>query len=467
MSGAAFTGEQNPADRPALLPLPIRISSAEYCVEPFCGDWQKLKRGVSLPELDVNDCRYSMYRSRVKLSEKDVQKYGSLIFEMYTGDPMYVQVNGKVVPRASEDELDNTFLLKDVLHAGENEIVAVYENRGHAHGYRPMEELSGMKAGGLGAGMSEVIPVEEWMVKKMDSSSDTDIPEFLSNKEGWDKIMLDAGTIADLATLQIAGLKQPKWPAAWVLQQQNGTAVYRTTLHFTDKMLREGTTVLEFACVDDGGVLWVNGKKVAEHQEWDKPFIADLADYLHAGDNEVAIVVSNNSGAGGLLKAVRLYRAMTILKTLNWEVSTDLGGVCAGFTEGRSGEYIWKPCALKTDGVVPRKGSYAPAGERDGLLKWYRVKFNLPKKEKGIWVPWRALVNASGSGYMWLNGHNIGRYWEEGPQREFFLPECWLKFGEENVLILGLRESEQKGALLESLEILPYYEDAEYRADYE
>lgn len=467
MSGAAFTGEQNPADRPALLPLPIRISSAEYCVEPFCGDWQKLKRGVSLPELDVNDCRYSMYRSRVKLSEKDVQKYGSLIFEMYTGDPMYVQVNGKVVPRASEDELDNTFLLKDVLHAGENEIVAVYENRGHAHGYRPMEELSGMKTGGLGAGMSEVIPVEEWMVKKMDSSSDTDIPEFLSNKEGWDKIMLDAGTIADLATLQIAGLKQPKWPAAWVLQQQNGTAVYRTTLHFTDKMLREGTTVLEFACVDDGGALWVNGKKVAEHQEWDKPFITDLADYLHAGDNEVAIVVSNNSGAGGLLKAVRLYRAMTILKTLNWEVSTDLGGVCAGFTEGRSGKYTWKPCALKTDGVVSRKGSYAPAGERDGLLKWYRVKFNLPKKEKGIWVPWRALVNASGSGYMWLNGHNIGRYGEEGPQREFFLPECWLKFGEENVLILGLRESEQKGALLESLEILPYYEDAEYRADYE
>lgn len=371
------------------------------------------------------------------------------------------------MPRASEDELDNTFLLKDVLHAGENEIIAVYENRGHAHGYRPMEELSGMKLGGLGAGMSEVIPVEEWMVKKMDSSSDTDIPEFLSNKEGWEKIMLDAGTIADLATLQIAGLKQPKWPAAWVLQQQNGTAVYRTTLHFTDKMLREGTTVLEFACVDDGGVLWVNGKKVAEHQEWDKPFIADLADYLHAGDNEVAIVVSNNSGAGGLLKAVRLYRAMTILKTLNWEVSTDLGGVCAGFTEGRSGEYIWKPCALKTDGVVPRKGSYAPAGERDGLLKWYRVKFNLPKKEKGIWVPWRALVNASGTGYMWLNGHNIGRYWEEGPQREFFLPECWLKFGEENVLILGLRESELKGALLERLEILPYYEDAEYRADYE
>lgn len=84
----------------------------------------------------MNDCRYSMYRSRVKLSEKDVQKYGSLIFEMYTGDPMYVQVNGKVVPRASEDELDNTFLLKDVLHAGENEIIAIYENRGHAHGYR-------------------------------------------------------------------------------------------------------------------------------------------------------------------------------------------------------------------------------------------------------------------------------------------------------------------------------------------
>lgn len=461
-----FADGRTASDRPAILPEPIRITRAEYTHEPFCGRWQKLKRGISLPELDINDCRYSMYRSVIRLSEKEIRKYGSLIFDMFTGDPMYVQVNGQVVPRASQDELDNTFLLQEgTLQVGENEILAIYENRGHAHGYRPMEELSGMRRGGLGARLSEVIPVEEWQVKKVDEISDEIMSSVLQDAAGWEKIMLDAETVADLATLQIAGLKQPKWPAAWVLQHVQGTAVYRTTLQMTSEMMREGTTVLEFACVDDGGVLWVNGKRVAEHHEWDKPFIADLADYLHEGANEVAIAVTNGSGAGGLLKAVRLYRALTILKPLQWEVSADLGGICSGFQNGEDGSVTWKTCTLKTEGNVPRKGSYKPQGKRDGLLTWYRVKFNLPVQEKGIWVPWRALINASGTGYIWLNGHNLGRYWEEGPQREFYLPDCWLKFGAENTLVIGLRQSEKFGALLESMEILPYYEDAEYRME--
>lgn len=117
------------------------------------------------------------------------------------------------------------------------------------------------------------------------------------------------------------------------------------------------------------------------------------------------------------------------------------------------------------DGKRTCLSDHKPQGKRDGLLTWYRVKFNLPVQEKGIWVPWRALINASGTGYIWLNGHNLGRYWEEGPQREFYLPDCWLKFGAENTLVIGLRQSEKFGALLESMEILPYYEDAEYRME--
>ena len=84
------------------------------------------------------------------------------------------------------------------------------------------------------------------------------------------------------------------------------------------------------------------------------------------------------------------------------------------------------------------------------------------KTEKECWIPWRAIINASGTGYMWLNGHNIGRYWEEGPQREFFLPECWLNMGGTNTLVLGLRQSETCGAVLEGIEVAPYYEDAEF-----
>ena len=64
---------------------------------------------------------------------------------------------------------------------------------------------------------------------------------------------------------------------------------------------------------------------------------------------------------------------------------------------------------------------------------------------------------------MWLNGHNIGRHWEAGPQREFYLPECWLHFGgKKNVIVLGLRQT-ASGAFVKGIEIAPYPNQAEKR----
>ena len=438
--------------------------------ETFQGNWRPLRKGVSLPEIGVNDCRYSMYRSVVKLSKKEVEEYGTLVCEMFTADPLYVQVNGKIAKRASTDELDNTFVIDGLLHEGNNEIVSIYENRGHAHGYRPMEELSGMKSAGLGKKQSAILPIEKWEVKKVENNV-KDIKSLLSNNEGWETIMLDQSTIANLATLQIAGLEKPEWPAAWVLQGKEGTAIYRTEIEFTPEMIAERKTMIEFACVDDAGTLLVNGKEVASHDAWDKPFVVNIAPYIHNGKNDIAIIVRNQSGAGGLLKGVRLFSELRIKKLLQWEVSSDLGGVVQKICDGITTNGNWEVVSLKTDGMLARKGNnIQPKGKRDALLTWYKVTFDLPTQSADCWIPWRAVINASGTGYMWLNGHNIGRHWEEGPQREFYLPECWLNMGGSNTLVLGLRQSENGGAVLEGIEIVPYYEDAEIRIktnDYE
>ena len=210
-----YPKEQTLPERPVNMPMPIRIAQAERCDETFQGNWRPLCKGVSLPEIGVNDCRYSMYRSVVKLSKKEVEEYGTLVCEMFTADPLYVQVNGKIAKRASTDELDNTFVIDGLLHEGSNEIVSIYENRGHAHGYRPMEELSGMKSAGLGKKQSAILPIEKWEVKKVENNV-KDIKSLLSNNEGWETIMLDQSTIANLATLQIAGLEKPEWPLSLI-----------------------------------------------------------------------------------------------------------------------------------------------------------------------------------------------------------------------------------------------------------
>ena len=32
-----------------------------------------------------------------------------------------------------------------------------------------------------------------------------------------------------------------------------------------------------------------------------------------------------------------------------------------------------------------------------------------------------------GKGYVWVNGHNLGRYWRIGPQQSLFLPGAWIR----------------------------------------
>lgn len=43
-----------------------------------------------------------------------------------------------------------------------------------------------------------------------------------------------------------------------------------------------------------------------------------------------------------------------------------------------------------------------------------------------------------GKGVVWVNGHNLGRYWNIGPQQTLYLPAEWLKKGNNEIVILEL-----------------------------
>lgn len=47
-------------------------------------------------------------------------------------------------------------------------------------------------------------------------------------------------------------------------------------------------------------------------------------------------------------------------------------------------------------------------------------------------------------GYVWVNGHNLGRYWEIGPQKRLYCPAVWLEPGENEVIVLDLHQTEAK-----------------------
>jgi hypothetical protein len=100
--------------------------------------------------------------------------------------------------------------------------------------------------------------------------------------------------------------------------------------------------------------------------------------------------------------------------------------------------------------------SPAAAAATAHLLTWYRTRFELPAPTTDAWVPWHLHIEANGDGFLYLNGHGLGRYWQAGPQHDFFLPSCWLHFGagQTNILALSLCPQD-KGVNVSSLVIAP------------
>jgi beta-galactosidase len=45
-------------------------------------------------------------------------------------------------------------------------------------------------------------------------------------------------------------------------------------------------------------------------------------------------------------------------------------------------------------------------------------------------------------GMVWINGHNLGRFWDIGPQTRLYCPESWLMEGMNEILIFDLHQTE-------------------------
>jgi beta-galactosidase len=49
-----------------------------------------------------------------------------------------------------------------------------------------------------------------------------------------------------------------------------------------------------------------------------------------------------------------------------------------------------------------------------------------------------------GKGCVWVNGHNLGRYWRTGPQQTIYVPAEWLKKGDNEVVVFELLKPETR-----------------------
>ena len=47
-------------------------------------------------------------------------------------------------------------------------------------------------------------------------------------------------------------------------------------------------------------------------------------------------------------------------------------------------------------------------------------------------------------GLVWVNGHNLGRYWNIGPQKRLYCPDSWTREGLNEIIIFDLHQTEAK-----------------------
>lgn len=65
---------------------------------------------------------------------------------------------------------------------------------------------------------------------------------------------------------------------------------------------------------------------------------------------------------------------------------------------------------------------------------YYRATFTLDKVADTF-----LNMESWGKGMVWVNGHAMGRFWEIGPQQTLFMPGCWLKKGENEIIVLDMK----------------------------
>ncbi len=102
-------------------------------------------------------------------------------------------------------------------------------------------------------------------------------------------------------------------------------------------------------------------------------------------------------------------------------------------------------CNLKNWQVYCLEDSYAFAASRNyvplssaGSPGYYRSTFWL-KKTADTFLN----LEQFGKGQVYVNGHAIGRFWHIGPQQTLYMPGCWLKKGENEIIVLDVKGSSQ------------------------
>jgi len=171
--------------------------------------------------------------------------------------------------------------------------------------------------------------------------------------------------------------------------------------------------VLEFRSTDENATVYLGGRQLAHHEGWNIPFRVRL-DGLDTMRRplELTVFIENYSNEGGIDRAVQVHYFSGSKEITEWCMR---GGIAVPVS---TGEWEWLGAAAL------------------GTPCYYAAEFRAPRyADRGDHPIYRVSTAGLGHGSIWVNGHNLGRYPEKTPAPGLYIPECWLRAGENELVI--------------------------------
>lgn len=202
------------------------------------------------------------------------------------------------------------------------------------------------------------------------------------------------------------GIFGPVYCGGSVIDLRRNWTCGNATVHLDEAYVEQFSTILKQTFEwtgHDGAILvgalsnglHVNGKEVPldGYQNWFANYAVDLSEYLVQGTNLIEMPVAHSP--------------LNRLELISYSRSQEIKG--------------WTISTLESIGPLEIEKT------SDAGPIWLRSEFDLPFIPEDANAKLKLRLTGMSKGFLLLNGRDLGRYWQIGPQEDYKIPLAWLK----------------------------------------